>query len=221
VLLVAALPGPSTSIQGMAANAQARHTPAQAVTAAPVRAETWEAPLTAVGTLVAVQASRSPRVAGKVTAIAFEAGSRVTAARSWCARTSRPRSPSCAVRGLGRAGPHHPGPNAALLARKTISPSENDTARAQSQETAGHARQPAATSPRRPSAPLRRLSRAHVNLVHVLALAPPSDPMPLDPLYVDFTLPQQHLAAIRPGHPLRHATYSPPVPGSVPGPIAL
>ncbi len=216
VLTVAALAGTKLlQFKTMAANAQAFKAPAQAVTAAPVRAETWEPRLTAVGTLVAVQGiTVTAEMAGKVTAIAFEAGATVKAGQvllrqDTAAEESQLRGAEASAE-LARTTLAR---NTELLAQKTISQSEYDTASASSKETAATADNLRATIAKKTvRAPFAgRLGVRQVNLGQVIDSGTPIVTLQsLDPIYVDFTLPQQQLSAVRAGLAVRIATDAAP-----------
>ena len=216
VLMVAALAGTKLlQFKTMAANAAAFKAPAQAVTAAPVRAETWAPQLTAVGTLVAVQGvTVTAEMAGKVTAIAFEAGAPVKAGQvlvrqDTAAEESQLRGAEAAAE-LARTTLAR---NAELLAQKTISQAEYDAASASFKETAAQADNlRAAIAKKSVRAPFAgRLGVRQVNLGQVIDSGTAIVTLQsLDPIYVDFTLPQQQLSAIRPGLAVHLATDAAP-----------
>lgn len=216
VVMVAALAGTKLlQFQTMMASAQAYSPPAQAVTAAPVRSETWEPRLSAVGTLVAVQGvTVTAEVAGKITGIAFEAGAPVKAGQvlvrqDTAAEESQLRGAEAAAE-LARTTLAR---NAALLAQHTISQAEYDTASASFTESAAQADNlRAAIAKKTIRAPFAgRLGVRQVNLGQVVDSGTPIVTLQsLDPIYVDFTLPQQQLSAVRPGLPVRLSTDAAP-----------
>lgn len=216
VLMVAALAGTKLlQFKTMLASAQAHSTPAQAVTAAPVRAEAWEPRLTAVGSLVAVQGiTVTAEMAGKITDLPFVAGSRVAAGQvlarqDTAAEESQLRGAEAAAE-LARTTLAR---NAVLLAQHTISQAEYDAARASFQETAAEADNlRAAIAKKTIRAPFAgRLGVRQANLGQVAdSGAPIVTLQALDPIYVDFSLPQQQLSRVRPGLAVRLATDAAP-----------
>ncbi|MEW5772991.1 MAG: efflux RND transporter periplasmic adaptor subunit [Thermodesulfobacteriota bacterium] len=216
VLMAAALAGTKLlQFKAMAASAEAFKMPPQAVTAAPVRAEDWEPRLTAVGTLAAVQGvTITAEVAGKVTAIAFEAGSRVAAGQVLVRQdTSAEESQLRGAEASAELARTTLARNAALLKQHTISQAEYDTASAQFTETAAQADNLRAVIAKKTiRAPFAgRLGVRQVNLGQVADSGTPIVTLQaLDPIYVDFTLPQQQLPLVRPGQPVRLSTDAAP-----------
>lgn len=216
VLLVAALAGTKLlQFKTMMASAEAHSAPAQAVTAAPARAETWEPRLTAVGSLVAVQGiTVTAEMAGKITDIAFTAGAQVKAGQmlvrqDMAAEESQLRGAEASAE-LARTTLAR---NAALLSQHTISQAEYDAARASFQETTAQADNlRAAIAKKTIRAPFAgRLGVRQVNLGQVVDSGTPIVTLQaLDPIFVDFSLPQQQLSAIRPGLAVRLATDAAP-----------
>lgn len=216
VILVAALAGTKLlQFKAMAANAQAFHAPAQAVTAAPARSETWEPRLTAVGSLVAVQGiTVTAEMAGKITDIAFTAGARVKAGQvlvrqDMAAEQSQLRGAEASA-DLARTTLAR---NAALLSQHTISQAEYDAASASFQETSAQADNlRAAIAKKTIRAPFAgRLGVRQVNLGQVVDSGTPIVTLQaLDPIYVDFSLPQQQLSSVRPGLAVRLSTDAAP-----------
>lgn len=185
--------------------------PPETVTTAEVRADTWESALTATGSLVAVQGvTVAAELPGKVVRIAFEPGARVVAgdllvqqdvsseqaqlpgaeAAVELARKNRDRSAELLTRGLIARADHD-----AAMASLTQATSQADTIRAAIQKK----------SIRAPFT--GRLGIRQVNLGQILATGDPIVSLQaLDPIFVNFMLPQQELARIRTGFPVQVTT---------------
>ncbi len=182
--------------------------PPETVTSAVVRVDSWETALAAVGTLNAVQGvTLAAELPGKVVAISFEPGSAVkkgdilvrqdisseeaqlpgAAAQAKLARTNLDRADQ-------------------LLDKGIIAKADRDNAvaaLAQSEAQADNIRTAIAKKTIR--APFAgHLGIRQVNLgQHLREGDPIVTIQSLDPIYVDFTLPEQQLAPLRSGLPVR------------------
>lgn len=185
--------------------------PPEAVTVAPVRRDSWETVLTAVGSLEAVQgvtvAAEQP---GKVVRIAFEPGQAVKAGEILIQQdvsTERAQLPGA------QAGSALARTNLArldkLLAEKIISPSEHDAAVAQSRQASAETETiRAAMAKKTVRAPFSgRLGIRQVDLGQILKEGDPIVSLQsLDPIYVNFLLPQQQIGRLRTDLPVQVTT---------------
>jgi membrane fusion protein (multidrug efflux system) len=181
------------------------------VTAAVPHTETWETVLTSVASLVAVQGVMvSAELAGKVVNIAFEPGTMVKAGdllvqQDISAETAQLRSAEATVAltkiTLERARK--------LLAQKTSSQAEYDNADAQYKQALGQADNIRALIAKKTiRAPFTgELGIRMVNLGQILSAGDAIVSLQaLDPIFVNFSLPQQQLARIKTGLTLRVKT---------------
>jgi membrane fusion protein (multidrug efflux system) len=182
--------------------------PPETVTTASVKAESWDSALTSVGTLNAVQGvTVAAELSGKVVRIAFEPGSPVKKGdlllkqdtSSEEAQLPGALSQVHLVRlNLKRADQ--------LAAEGIISQSDHDTAVANTDQAQALADNIRATIAKKlVRAPFSgRLGIRQVNLGQILREGDPIVTLQaLDPIYVDFTLPQQLLSQVHPGLPVR------------------
>lgn len=182
--------------------------PPETVTATQVKAETWTADLTAVGTLSAVQGvNMAAELAGKVVKIGFEPGTAVKkgdllvrqdvsseeaqlpglAAQVKLARTELARDEK-------------------MLADKIISQSDYDKAVAAYDQAVAQVNNIRTTIDKKTiRAPFTgRLGIRQVNLGQILREGDPIVTLQtLDPIFVDFTLPQQQMAQVHTGLTVR------------------
>lgn len=182
--------------------------PAEAVTTAPAREEAWETTLPAVGSLVAVQgvnvAAESP---GKVVAIAFDSGAVVQEGDLLIRQDTsieeaqlRAAEASVALAKLNVERARE------LIEKTTISQAELDTTEAQFKQASAQADNiRAAIAKKTVRAPFAgRLGIRLVNLGQTLREGDEIVSLQaLDPIYVDFSLPQQQLSEIAAGLPVR------------------
>jgi membrane fusion protein (multidrug efflux system) len=195
----------------MVAQGKALVPPPETVTAAPVIASTWESLLTAVGSLQAVQGvTVSAELAGRVTRIAFESGTRVDAGNllvqldisAELAQQQAAQSDLLLARkNFDRAS--------ALLADKIISKSSFDDSKASYDRAVAQLDNiRAAIAKKTIKAPFGgRLGIRQINLGETLTVGQPIVSLQsLDPIYVNFHLPQQQLTDIRKGLPVRVTT---------------
>jgi len=185
--------------------------PPETVTTSQVRSETWESLLTAVGSLTAVQGvTVAAEIPGKVAQIAFEPGSVV------------PKGALLLKQDTSSEQAQLPGAEATvtltkanlerareLLAQKVISQAEFDSAEANFRVAVAAAESIRATIGKKTiRAPFA--GRLGIRLVNLGQILKEGDPVvslqTLDPIYVDFLLPQQQLGEIRTGLPVRVTT---------------
>jgi len=185
--------------------------PAETVTSATVELQRWGSELSAVGTLTAVQgvtiAAESP---GKVTAIAFQPGGNVRQGDLLLRQDTSteeaqlPGAEAAAVlakANLDRARP--------LLAEDALSQAEYDAAQAEYSQGLANVKQlKAAIGKKTVRAPFSgRLGIRQVNLGQMLKEGEPIVSLQtLDPIFADFSLPQQALARLKTGTPVSIVT---------------
>jgi membrane fusion protein, multidrug efflux system len=205
LILVGAIAGvKGLQIQTMIASAKQAAPPPETVSAAKATADSWDNRLTAVGSLVAVQGvSVTAELSGKVIQIPFEAGAKVKAGdillrQDASAEEAQLRSAEAAAE-LARTNLKR---SSDLLASKTISQSEFDSANAQAKESAASADNlRAAIAKKTIRAPFAgRLGIRQVNLGQVVNEGTAIVTLQaLDPIYADFQIPQQQLSQVSPG----------------------
>jgi membrane fusion protein (multidrug efflux system) len=213
VLLVAALlAGIKTpQIGKMIDQGKAFVPPPETVTATPVQAQSWETELTVVGSLTAVQGvTLAAEAPGKVVAIAFTAGRSVRAGELLLRQdtsTEEAQLPGAeaavvlAAANLERAR--------SLLAERAVAQVEYDTALANhSLALAEVERLRAAIGKKTVHAPFA--GQLGIRLVNLGQMLKEGDAIvslqALDPIFVDFSLPQQALSQLRPGIAVRITT---------------
>ena len=182
--------------------------PPETVTAATVKADTWETALTAVGTLNAVQGvTVAAELPGKVVNIAFEAGSAVKKGdvllRQDTSSEEAQLPGALAQVELTRLNLER---SEQLVAKGMIARVDRDNAVANAEQAKAQADNIRATiSKKTVRAPFSgQLGIRQVNLGQLLREGDPIVTLQsLDPIYVDFTLPQQQLPQVRPGLPVQ------------------
>ena len=185
--------------------------PPEIVTTAASQSESWDSTLTAVGSLTAVQGvTVSAEVSGKITEIAFTPGTKVRAGdllvrQDTAAEEAQLRAAetTTALAKLNLA--RYTG----LLAQQNIAQSLFDNAEAQYKEAQAKADSIRATiSKKHIRAPFA--GRLGVRLINLGQILKEDDPIvslqTLDPIFVDFLLPQQHLGQIKKGLAVRIKT---------------
>ncbi|HTL68838.1 MAG TPA: efflux RND transporter periplasmic adaptor subunit [Lacunisphaera sp.] len=185
----------------MGATMQAQVMPPEVVTAVPAKSMTWENTLHSTGSIVTVQGvTIGAELAGKVARIEFDSGAAVqqgqlllqldTATEEAQLRAAE-ASAALAKANLNRSTD--------LLAQKAISKSDFDLVDAQYKQAVAQADNiRAAIAKKTVRAPFAgRLGLRQVNLGQILHEGDPIAVLQtLDPIYADFSLPQQDLAAI-------------------------
>ena len=209
VVLVAVLAAVKTlQIGKMIDQGKAFVPPPETVTATKVRAVSWETSLTAVGSLSAVQGvTVAAELPGKVVEIAFEAGASVRQGdillRQDISSEEAQLPGALAQVELSRANRER---YEQLYTKRLVAQVERDSAAANAdlaQAQADTIR--AAIAKKTIRAPFSgRLGIRQANLGQILREGDPIVTLQaLDPIYVDFTLPQQQLPQVRPGLPVR------------------
>jgi membrane fusion protein (multidrug efflux system) len=198
-------------IDRMIAHGKQMVPPPDAVTTATAVTQHWEALITAVGSLSAVQGvTVSAELTGKVVQIAFAAGSTVRAGdllvkQDTSSEEAQLRSAEAAA-ALARLNIERLGK---LLGERTISQSQYDTAEAAYKQAVAQADAiRAAIGKKTIRAPFSgRLGIRQVNLGQVINEGQPIVSLQtLDPIFVDFSLPQQNLPQLKTGLAVRVTT---------------
>lgn len=185
--------------------------PPETVTSAVVKAESWETALTAVGSMNAVQGvTVAAELVGKVVEIAFEAGASVKKGdillRQDTSSEQAQLPGALAQVDLTRTNLERMNQ---LFAKNLISQAERDNAVASSEQAQAQADNIRATIAKKTiRAPFSgHLGIRQVNLGQMLREGDPIVTLQfLDPIYVDFTLPQQQLSLVRLGLTVRVTT---------------
>jgi len=181
---------------------------AETVTATLVEPQNWESALAAVGSLVAVQGvTVSAEMAGKVTHIAFEPGARVQAGdllvqQDVVSETAQLSSADASL-ALARVNFERA---TKLLQQKTYSRSEYDSADAQFKQASAQADNLKAVIAKKTiRAPFAGvLGIRLINLGQMLSAGDAIVSLQaLDPVFVNFSLPQQQLSKIKTGLTVR------------------
>ena len=178
--------------------------PPETVTAVEVHLESWESLLTSVGSLEAVQGVMvTAELTGKVVNIAFEPGVKVRAGdllvqQDISSETAQLRASEAAV-ALAKITLER---TRKLLTEKTVSQSEYDNADAQYKQAAAQVDNiRSAISKKTIRAPFA--GRLGIRLVNLGQILNEGDAIvslqSLDPIFVNFSLPQQQLAQVRTG----------------------
>lgn len=182
--------------------------PPETVSTAPVTAESWETALTSVGTLTAVQGvTVAAELPGKVAQIAFEAGAPVTRGalllRQDTSNEEAQLPGALAEAKLARANLRR---SDQLLAEGIIAQADHDSAVATANQVQAQVDNIRATIAKKSiRAPFSgRLGIRQVNLGQILREGDPIVTLQtMDPIFVDFTLPQQQLPQLRKGLTVR------------------
>jgi membrane fusion protein (multidrug efflux system) len=205
-------------IDRMIAHGKQAVPPPEAVTTATASLQSWESLITAVGSLTAVQGvTVSAELTGKVTQIAFTAGASVKAGellvrQDTSSEEAQLRSAEAAA-ALARLNLDRLGK---LLGEKTISQSQFDNSEAAYKQAVAQAdTMRAAIAKKTIRAPFSgRLGIRQVNLGQVIKEGQAIVSLQaLDPIFVDFSLPQQSLPHLKTGLTVRVTTDA--LPGEV------
>ena len=189
--------------------------PPETVTADRVKKDEWPNTVSATGTLVAVQGvTVSAEMGGKVEKIAFESGARVKAgdlllSLDVSAEEAQLRSAEAAAK-LAKINLDR---NRDLRANKTVSQSDLDTAEANyKQATAQVDNVLAAIDKKTLRAPFAgQLGLRQVNLGQIVEQGTPVVVLQtIDPIYVDFSLPQRQFSLLASGTGVRLTTDAAP-----------
>ncbi|MGE5838764.1 MAG: efflux RND transporter periplasmic adaptor subunit [Deltaproteobacteria bacterium] len=198
-------------------SAQALQTqPAEVVTAAVAGKQTWEASLPAVGSLQAVHGvTVEAELTGKVVQIAFEPGTKVRAGDLLVKQdTSSEEAQLRAAEAATTLAKTNLERLRGLFAKNTVSMSELDNAETQFKQAVAQADTIRATLAKKHiRAPFAGL--LGIRLVNLGQFLHEGDAIvslqSLDPIFVDFLLPQQEISRIRPGLSVRVTIDSLPV----------
>ena len=178
--------------------------PPETVTSALVTADSWETALTAVGTLNAVQGvTLAAELAGKVVGIAFEAGTPVKKGDILLRQDNSSEEAQLpgAVAQVNLSRTNLERMNQ-LFSKQLISQADRDNAVASAEQAQSQAENIRATIAKKTiRAPFSgQLGIRQVNLGQMLREGDPIVTLQaLDPIYVDFSLPQQQLSLVRLG----------------------
>jgi membrane fusion protein, multidrug efflux system len=212
VILIAFLVGvKSLQIGAMVDQGKKFVPPPETVTTAAVKAESWENAMTSVGTLNAVQGvTVSAELPGKVATIDFEAGTTVKKGdillRQDTSSEEAQLSGLLAQVNLSRLNLERMNE---LLAKDYISRADRDNAVAGAKEAQAQAENLQTTIAKKTiRAPFSgHLGIRQVNLGQILREGDPIVTLQtLDPIYVDFTLPQMGLSSVRIGQTVQVTT---------------
>lgn len=195
----------------MAAAASTFAPPPEAVTTAPTKTMTWRSVLTSVGSLQAVQGvTVAAELAGKVVHIAFKPGSVVRTGELLLRQdTSSERAQLRSVEARLNLAKTNLERVRKLVGKNALAQSELDSARANFEQTGAEADTiRAAIDKKTVRAPFAgRLGIRLVNMGQVLNQADPIVSLQsIDPIFVNFQLPQQQLSQIATGLPVRLTT---------------
>jgi len=182
--------------------------PPEAVTTAVARQESWPASLNAIGTVNAIQGvTVSADLPGVVDRIEFESGRKVAAGAVLVRLDTKQEQAQLtaaeAQRELTRLNLERARD---LRDKKVLAQSEYDRAAAEAQQAEARVVEIRATIARKTiRAPFSgALGIRQVNVGQYLAAGAPVVPLQsLDPIYVDFTVPQQAVASVAPGVEVR------------------
>lgn len=209
VVVVGLLAGAKAlQIGSMIKHGQAAKIPPEVVTAIQAQPQTWESLVTAVGSLEAVQGvTVTAELTGKITAIAFEPGTRIKAGellvqQDIAAETAQLRSAEAAVVLAGITLER----SRKMLATKVVAEANYDNADAQLKQALAQADNIRATIAKKTiRAPFSgRLGLRLVNLGQIIKEgAAIVSLQALDPIFVNFLVPQQQLPQMHVGHAVR------------------
>jgi len=182
--------------------------PPETVTTTVVRPDSWESRLTAVGSLAAVQGVMvTAELSGKIVRIAFEPGTRVKAGDLLVQQdTSSEAAQLRAVEANVALAKLNLERLKKLLERRTVAQSQYDNAEAQYKEGVAQADGiRALIAKKNIRAPFAgRLGIRLVNLGQILNEGEPIVSLQsIDPIFVNFSLPQQQLAQVQTGLTVR------------------
>jgi membrane fusion protein (multidrug efflux system) len=182
--------------------------PPETVTTTVVQTESWESRLTAVGSLVAVQGvTLTAELTGKVVRIDFEPGTKVNAGDLLVQQdTSSEEAQLRAAEATVELARRNRDRLKKLLDRRTIAQQQYDNAEAQYKEGVARADAiRAVIAKKNIRAPFA--GRLGIRLVNLGQILNEGDPIvslqSINPIFVNFSLPQQQLAQVQPGLTVR------------------
>lgn len=198
--------------------------PPEVVATVQAQPQTWESLVTAVGSLEAVQGvTVSAELTGKIVSIAFEPGSQVKAGdllvqQDIAAETAQLRAAEAAV-ALARVTFER---SKKMLETKVVAEANYDNAEAQLKQALAQADTIRATIAKKTiRAPFS--GRLGIRQVHIGQIVKEGAPIvslqALDPIFVNFLVPQQQLARVQVGFPVRIASDGLPAGHTVTGSI--
>jgi membrane fusion protein (multidrug efflux system) len=205
IVIVGALVGTKMLQFGAMRAAYANMTPPpQTVTATAVKEEDWTNTVSSTGSIAAVQGvTVGAEVAGKVVTIAFEPGARVEAGDLLVKLdTSTEEAQLQAAEANAALAKANAARSRELAGKQTISQAELDASEAQFKQASAQAEQIRAVIAKKSiRAPFTgRLGLRLINLGQILKEGDPITTLQtLDPVYVNFSLPQQNLPVLKPG----------------------
>lgn len=209
VILIGALSAiKAMQISAMVEQGKKAVPPPETVTTAAARADSWEVALTAVGSLTAVQGvTVAAELPGKVAEIAFEPGAKVGKGDLLVRQdTSSEEAQLPGAVAQAEQARTALARGAEMLASRIISQADYDTAVAAHEQAVAQANAiRAAIRKKTIRAPFGgRLGIRQVNLGQMLREGDPIVSLQsLDPIYVNFGLPQQQVPRLRAGMPVR------------------
>jgi len=209
VIIIAILAGVKASqIGAMIKQGKAFVPPPETVTSAQVTSDSWTTDLTAVGTLTAVQGvTVAAEITGKVVKIPFEPGTPVKKGDLLVYQdTSSEEAQLPGLEAQVKLARTELERARKMVAERIISQSDYDKAVATHEQAVAAVNTVRATIAKKTiRAPFGgRLGIRQVNLGQILREGDPIVTLQtLSPIFVDFTLPQQQLAQLRPGQPVR------------------
>jgi membrane fusion protein (multidrug efflux system) len=212
VIVIAVLAAVKTlQIRAMIEQGKKAVPPTDTVTTAVARAESWETSLSAVGSLTAVQGvTVAAELSAKVVEIAFEPGGKVTRGDLLIRQdTSVEEAQLPGAEAQVKLTQSVLARDVEMLAEKIISQADYDAAVANHQQALAQVGTLRATIAKKAiHAPFGgRLGVRQANLGQILREGDPIVTLQsLDPIYVNFALPQQELSRLRVGLPVRVAS---------------
>jgi membrane fusion protein (multidrug efflux system) len=212
VILAAVLGGiKGLQIDRMIAHGRQFVPPPETVTTAPATLQNWESALTAVGSLAAVQGvTVTAELSGKIVQIDFKPGSLAKAGELLVKQdTSSEEAQLRAAEATVVLAKLNLERLTKLLSERTISQSQFDNAEASYKQAVAQADNIRSVIAKKTiRAPFAgRLGIRQVNLGQVINEGQPIVSLQsLDPIFVDFALPQQQLPLVQPGFPVRVTT---------------
>lgn len=209
VVVIAALAAvKAMQIRAMIDQGKKTFLPPETVTTAAARAESWETSLSAVGSLTSVQGvTVAAELSAKVVEIAFEPGAKVNPGDLLIRQdTSVEEAQLPGAEAQVKLTQSVLARDVEMLKEKIISRAEYDAAVAGNRQAMGQVDTLRAIIAKKSiRAPFGgRLGLRQANLGQILREGDPIVTLQsLDPIYVNFALPQQQLARLRPGLPVR------------------
>ncbi len=208
ILVVILIAVKALQIRAMTEQAKKALPPPETVSATVARAASWETALTAVGSLLAVQGvTVAAELPGKIVEIAFQPGEKVLKGDLLIRQdTSSEEAQLTGALAQAKLTQTILDRNAKMLPNQAISQADYDTSVANLEQATAQADNIRTTIGKKTiRAPFSgSLGIRQVNLGQILRDGDPIVTLQsLDPIFVNFALPQQHLAQIRSGLPVR------------------